>query len=91
MHPGGSVTEAQMWSWKPFAGCGAPRTPIDSFFIAQSGGIANYTTLGAGTAAANEVMEALGAEKPAWWKGTAFEGARQLLARQGVEQKFTVD
>jgi hypothetical protein len=80
-----------MWSWKPFAGCGAPRTPFDRFYICQSGGVANYTTLGAGYAAANEVMDGLNLERPEWWKGVAFQGARDLLLRQGVEQRFTVD
>jgi phytoene dehydrogenase-like protein len=91
MHPGGAVTEAQMWSWKPFAGCNAPRTPIDSFYIAQSGGIANYTTLTAGQMAAVEVMNGLSLALPEWWNGVAFQGARELLARQGAELRFTVD
>jgi hypothetical protein len=80
-----------MWSWKPFAGCNAPRTPIDSFYIAQSGGIANYTTLTAGQMAAVEVMNGLSMALPEWWNGVAFQGARELLARQGAELRFTVD
>lgn len=91
MHPGGSVTEAQMWSWKPFAGCGAPKTPIDSLYICQSGPAANYTNLGAAYAAASEVIEDLGIARPEWWKGVAFDGARELLRRQDVTQRFTVD
>ncbi len=91
MHPSGAVCESQMWSWKPFAGCNAPRTPIDRFYICQSGGNANYTNLGAGTLAANVVREDVGPEKPDWWKSVAFEGAAQILRRQGVTQRFTVD
>ena len=91
MHPSGAVTEAQMWSWKPFAGCNAPRTPIDHFYICQSGGAANYTNLGAGTLAANVVWGDVGQDKPDWWNAKAFDGAAQLLRRQGVTQRFTVD
>lgn len=91
MHPSGSVHEGQMWSWKPFLGCDAPRTPIDQFYICQSGPAANYTTLTAGYAAAREVMDGLGAPRPDWWCAQPFDGARELLRRQGFEQKFTVD
>jgi phytoene dehydrogenase-like protein len=91
MHPSGSVNEAQMWSWKPFSGCGAPSTPIDSFFICQSTGVSNYSNLGAGSSAATEVMNVLGLEKPEWWKAHGFDGARELLRREGVTQRFTVD
>jgi beta-carotene ketolase (CrtO type) len=91
MHPSGSLTEAQMWSWKPFAGCNAPRTPIDKFYICQSGGTANYTNLGAGTLAANVVMADVKKDKPEWWRGVAFQGAAELLRREGVTQRFTVD
>ncbi len=91
MHPSGSVTEAQFWSWKPFAGCGAPKTPIDSFYISQSTGVANYTNLGAAYSAASGVMEDLGIARPDWWKAKAFDGATELLRRQGVTQRFSVD
>jgi phytoene dehydrogenase-like protein len=91
MHPSGSVNEAQMWSWKPFAGCGAPKTPIDSFYLCQSTGAANYTNLGAGYAAASEVIKDLGKERPEWWKAKAFDGATELLRRQGITQRFSVD
>jgi len=91
MHPSGSVNEAQMWSWKPFSGCGAPRTPIDNFYICQSTGVSNYTNLGAGYAAARQVIDDLNIERPEWWKAGAFEGAGELLRRQGVTQRFTVD
>lgn len=91
MHPSGSVNEGQMWSWKPFSGCGAPSTPIDRFFICQSYGVGNYTTLAAGYVAAGEVMDVLGQQKPGWWKGKAFEGASELIRRQGGTQRFTVD
>jgi hypothetical protein len=80
-----------MWSWKPFAGCNAPRTPIDKFYICQSGGTANYTNLGAGTLAANVVMADVKKDKPEWWRGVAFQGAAELLRREGVTQRFTVD
>jgi phytoene dehydrogenase-like protein len=91
MHPSGAVTEGQMWSWKPFAGCNAPRTPIDRFYICQSGGAANYTNLSAGTLAANVIRDDVGQEKPDWWNAMAFDGAAQILRREGVTQRFTVD
>ncbi len=91
MHPSGAVSEAQMWSWKPFAGCGAPKTPIDSFYICQSGGVANYTNLAAGYTAACEVMDDLGRGRPEWWKSAPFDAARELHKRQGVELRFSVD
>jgi phytoene dehydrogenase-like protein len=91
MHPSGAVTEGQMWSWKPFAGCNAPRTPIDRFYICQSGGAANYTNLGAGTLAANVIWDDVGQDKPDWWNAIAFDGAAQILRREGVIQRFTVD
>ena len=91
MHPSGAVTEGQMWSWKPFAGCNAPRTPIDRFYICQSTGVANYTNLAAGYAAACEVIDDLNVPRPDWWKAKAFDGAAELLRRQGVTQRFTVD
>ncbi len=91
MHPSGSVCEAQMWSWKPFAGCNAPRTPVDRFYICQSGGTSNYTNLGAGTLAANVIMDDLGQGKPDWWRAVAFEGAAELIRREGTTQRFTVD
>jgi phytoene dehydrogenase-like protein len=91
MHPSGAMTEAQMWSWKPFAGCNAPRTPIGQFYICQSGGTANYTNLGAGTLAANVIMGDLNRDMPDWWNGVAFQGAAELLRREGVTQRFTVD
>jgi len=91
MHPSGAVTEGQMWSWKPFAGCNAPRTPISRFYICQSGGAANYTNLSAGTLAANVIRDDVGQEKPDWWNAMAFDGAAQILRREGVTQRFTVD
>ncbi|MFI4935960.1 MAG: phytoene desaturase family protein [Caulobacterales bacterium] len=91
MHPSGAVNEAQMWSWKPFAGCNAPRTPIDNFYICQSMAAPNYTNLGAGYAAACEVVDVLGVARPEWWKAKPFDGAAELLLRQGVTQRFTVD
>ena len=91
MHPSGSVTEGQMWSWKPFAGCNAPRTPIDKFYICQSGGTSNYTTLTAGTLAANVIMDDLTRARPDWWCANAFEASGRLLRREGVTQRFTVD
>lgn len=91
MHPSGAVTEAQMWSWKPFAGCGAPSTPIDHFYICQSMGVSNYTNLGAGYLAAGEVMSVLGEETPEWWRAKAFDAATELHRRDGIVQRFTVD
>jgi hypothetical protein len=41
--------------------------------------------------AAVEVMDGLGLPLPEWWNGVAFQGARELLARQGAELRFTVD
>jgi hypothetical protein len=41
--------------------------------------------------AAVEVMDGLSLALPEWWNGVAFQGARELLARQGAELRFTVD
>ncbi len=91
MHPSGSVTESQMWSWKPFPGCGAPKTPIGNFYICQSLAAGNYTLLGAGYAAACEVIDDVAGGRPDWWKANAMEGATELWRREGVEQRYTVD
>jgi phytoene dehydrogenase-like protein len=91
MHPSGALTEAQFWSWKPFAGCGAPKTPIDGLYICQSMHNENFTHLGPGYLAACEVVDDLGIKKPEWWKARAMDGAVELLRRQGITQKFNVD
>ena len=41
--------------------------------------------------ACGEVLADLGVERPEWWKAKAFDGAAELLRRQGVTQRFTVD
>ncbi len=91
MHPSGSVHEWQMGSWKPFPGCGAPKTPIDSLYISQSFGAGNYTFLGAAYIAACEVIDDLGGGRPDWWRAKAMDGAQELWRREGVTQRFTVD
>jgi phytoene dehydrogenase-like protein len=91
MHPSGALTEAQFWSWKPFAGCGAPRTPIDGLYICQSMHNENFTHLGPGYLAACEVMDDLGIKRPEWWRAKAMDGAVELWRRRGITQKFNVD
>ena len=91
MHPSGSTHEGQMWSWKPFPGCDAPKTPIDSFYICQSIGAGNWSSLGAGYVAACEVISDLGIAKPDWWQAKALDGAKMLWKREGFAQSFSVD
>lgn len=91
MHPSGSTHEWQMGSWKPFPGCGAPKTPIDGLYISQSFGAGNYTYLGAGYIAACEVIDDLKGARPDWWKAKAMDGSQELWRREGFTQRFTVD
>ena len=91
MHPSGALNEAQMWSWKPFAGCGAPKTPIDGLYISTSIHTSNYTHLGSAYQAASEVMDDLKLGRPEWWKAKALDAAIELHRRNGVTQKFNVD
>ena len=91
MHPSGSVHEWQMGAGKPFPGCGAPRTPIDSLYISQSFGAGNYTYLGAAYIAACQVFDDLGGPRPDWWRAKAMDGAQELWRREGFTQRFTVD
>ncbi len=91
MHPSGSVHEHQMGSLKPFPGCGAPKTPIDRFYVSQSIGPGNYTYLAAGYVAASEVIADLGVTRPDWWNAKAMQAAQELWRREGFTQKFTVD
>jgi phytoene dehydrogenase-like protein len=91
MHPSGAVNEAQFWSWKPFAGCGAPKTPIDNFYICQSMGGWNFTHLGSGCIAANEVAEDLGVRDQDWWISQPLDGADEIWRRQGITRRFSVD
>lgn len=90
MHPSGSISEAQFWSWKPFSGCDAPRTPVDSLYISQSMGMWNYTQLGAGYVAACEVFDDLGSPRPDWWRSRGTDGIKELWAREGRTQTFFV-
>ncbi len=91
MHPSGATHEAQMGSWKPFPGCDAPRTPFDRFYICQSTGAGNYTSLAAGYIAACQVIDDLGVARPDWWRGEAMQGSVELLRREGVTPRYTVD
>lgn len=91
MHPSGSSHEGQMGSWKPFPGCGAPKTPIDGLYISQSFGAGNYTYLGAAYIAACEVIDDLKGVRPDWWRGKAMDGSKELWRREGFTQRFTVD
>jgi phytoene dehydrogenase-like protein len=91
MHPSGQLSEGQMWSWKPFLGCGAPKTPIDGLYISQSIHTSNFTHLGAGYQAATEVRDDLRLARPEWWKARAFDAAIELNRRIGRTQKFNVD
>lgn len=90
MHPSGAISESQFWSWKPFSGCGAPKTPIDRLYISQSLGVWNYTQLGAGYIAACEVIDDLGVPRPDWWKSRALDGVKEIWAREGRTQSFIV-
>jgi phytoene dehydrogenase-like protein len=91
MHPSGALTEGQMWSWKPFVGCGAPKTPIDGLYISQSIHTSNFTHLGVATQAAGEVIDDLKLKRPEWWRHKAMDAAIALARRNGRQQKFNVD
>lgn len=71
---------------RPWAGCGAPRSPFDSLYL--SNGIWPYgtTTLGSGYIAATALAEDLGVrEGQDWWRHQAMEAGREVLARRGIE------
>lgn len=91
MNPSGGISDAQFWSWKPFQGCGAPRTPIPNLYISQSVSSWSYSTLGPGYIAACAVAEDCGVREQDWWRAKACDGTRLLVKREGVEWKTNID
>lgn len=71
---------------RPFAGCGAPRTPFGNLYLSNSIWPFGTTTLGAGYVAASAVAEDLGVrEGQDWWRYQALEAGRDVLAARGIE------
>ncbi len=91
MHPSGAITDGQFWSWKPFQGCGAPRTPISKLYISQSMSSWNFSHLGPGYIAACAVAEDYGVRQQDWWRARACDGSRLIHKREGVEWRISVD
>jgi len=91
MHPSGAISEGQFWSWKPFQGCGAPRTPISKLYISQSLSTWNYSHLGGAYVAACTAAEDIGVRDQDWWTHRAMSGSRHLWERQGIEWKLSID
>ena len=71
---------------RPFAGCGAPRTPFPNLYLSNSIWPFGTTTLGAGYVAATVVADDLGVrEGQDWWRHQAMQAGREELARRGIE------
>ena len=71
---GGALKPEQFYLTRPFAGCGAPRTPIAGLYISQSlGAAAGNTGLLCGTIAARVAAEDLGVRNQDWWHVKAIE------------------
>lgn len=71
---------------RPFAGCGAPRTPFANLYLSNSIWPFGTTTLGAGYVAASVVADDLGVRQGQdWWRHQALESGREFLAEKGIE------
>ncbi len=79
----GSFAENQFWSWRPFAGCGAPRTPITKLYISNSMGSLSLTSLGGGYVCAKVVAEDLGVREQDWWASKPGDYSKLFLERMG--------
>ncbi len=87
---GSTTSGATSLQWfgthRPFAGCGAPRTPFGNLYLSNSIWPFGTTTLGAGYVAATAVAEDLGVrEGQDWWRYQAMEAGREVLAGRGIE------
>ena len=86
----GYYGERQWWSWRPFAGCGAPRTPIAKLYISNSMGSISVSSLGGGYTCAKVVAEDLGVREQDWWASKPGDYTKLFLKRMG-EQVVLID
>ncbi len=80
----GYYGERQWWSWRPFAGCGAPRTPISRLYISNSMGGISVSSLGGGYTCAKVVAEDLGVRDQTWWVSQPGDYTKLFLQRIGA-------
>jgi len=88
---GGDTCPTQFWHNRPFAGCGAPRTPIAKLYISNSIWPHCGTWLGSGHAAAKVVAEDVGVGKQEWWVHKPLGAYPQMVRKYGLEYHPTVD
>jgi len=71
---------------RPFADCGAPRSPFANLYLSNSIWPFGTTTLGAGYIAATVVAEDLDVRRDqSWWAGKAMEAGREVMRERGIE------
>jgi len=75
----------------PFAGCGAPRTPIAKLYISNSLFPESTTMLQSGYKAADFVARDLGVREQGWWVAKPLEPGLKVLKRRGIEVRWSVD
>ncbi|HWR71127.1 MAG TPA: hypothetical protein VN415_08735, partial [Dehalococcoidia bacterium] len=83
----GYYGERQWWSWRPFAGCNAPRTPIAKLYISNSMGSISVTSLGGGYTCAKAVADDLGVKDQSWWTSQPGDYTKLYLQRIGATPK----
>jgi hypothetical protein len=83
----GYYGERQWWSWRPFPGCNAPRTPIPKLYISNSMGSISVTSLGGGYTCAKAVAQDLGVKDQSWWASQPGDYAKLYLQRIGATPK----
>lgn len=88
---GGANTPSQHGAHRPFAGCGAPRTPIGKLYISNSIYPQGTTALDTGYIAADVVAQDLGVRNQNWWVAKPVEPGLKVLRRMGVQPRWTVD
>jgi len=82
----GSAGGAWYGTARPFAGCGAPRTPVAGLYLSNSIWPVGTTTLGAGYVAATVLAEDLGVRaEQDWWRFRPLEAGIETLRRKGIE------
>ena len=88
---GGNVSPTQFWHNRPFAGCGAPRTPIGKLYISNSIWPYSDSWLCCGGVAAQAVAEDLGVRNQDWWRHKSLDAYPRMCAKYGFEWHPTVD
>jgi phytoene dehydrogenase-like protein len=83
----GYYGERQWWSWRPFPGCNAPRTPIPKLYISNSMGSISVTSLGGGYTCAKAVADDLGVKDQSWWASQPGDYTKLYLQRIGATPK----